>query len=51
MVSNVDINSGSYLFIDLPLEFNNLNNVPINAIIIFGSNTISSNTVVTNRKI
>lgn len=51
MICNVAINSGSYLFIDLPIEFDNLNNVPINTILIFGANTISSNTVVTNRKI
>jgi len=51
MVCSVDITSGSYLYIDLPVEFNNLNNVPINAILIFGSSTISSNTIVTNRKI
>lgn len=51
LVCNADINSGSYLFLDLPIEFNNLNNLPINAILIFGSTTISSNTLVTNRKI
>ena len=51
MVCNVDISSGSYLFLDLPIQFDNLNNVPINAILIFGASTTSSNTVVTNRKI
>ena len=51
MVCNVAITSGSYLFIDLPLQFNNLNNVPLNAILIFGANTISTNAAVINRKI
>ena len=51
MICSVNITSGSYLYIDLPLEFDNLNNVPLNVILIFGTNTISSNTVVTNRKI
>ena len=51
MVCNVAITSGSYLFIDLPIQFNNLNNVPLNAILIFGANTISTNAAVTNRKI
>jgi hypothetical protein len=51
MICNAAIPLGSYLFIDLPLLFNNLNNIPINAILIYGANTISSNTVVTNRKI
>jgi hypothetical protein len=51
MVCNVAIPSNSFLFIDLPIEFDNLNNVPINAILIFGSTTLSSNTEVTNRKI
>lgn len=45
------ITTGSLLFIDLPLEFNNLNNMPLNAILIFGANIISSNAAVTNRKI
>ena len=35
----------------MPQEFNNLNNIPINAILLFGANTISSNTVVLNKRI
>ncbi len=51
IICNRIINSGYKLFIDLPLQFNNLNNIPINAILVYGSNTISSNTAVVNRKI
>ena len=51
LICNVDIPSGSYLYLDLPLEFNNLNNIAINSIIIFGSNTISKDAPVSNRKI
>ena len=51
LICNVPISSGSHLFIDLPVEFDNLNNVPINAIILFGVNTLSTNANVLNRKI
>ena len=51
LICSVDILSGSYLFIDLPVQFDNLNNVPINAIILFGVNTFSVNAIVLNRKI
>jgi hypothetical protein len=51
MQCNVAITTGSYLYLDLPIEFNNLNNVPINSIILFGSNTISTNTQVVDRRI
>ena len=51
MICNVEIPTNSHLFIDLPLEFDNLNNIGFNAIIIFGSTTISTNTVVLNRKV
>ena len=51
MTCSVSIPTGSHLFMDLPLEFDNLNNIGFNAIIIFGATTISTNTVVLNRKI
>jgi hypothetical protein len=51
MKCNINIPAGSYLFLDMPQEFNNLNNIPINAILLFGANTISSNTVVLNKRI
>lgn len=51
MQCNVAITAGSFLYLDLPIEFDNLNNVPINSIILFGANTISSDTVVVNRRI
>ena len=51
IICNKVINSGYNLFLDLPIQFNNLNNIAINAIILFGSNTVSSNTIVVNRKI
>lgn len=51
LMSSVAISSGSYLYIDLPIEFNNLNNLPLNAIIVYGSTVISSTTVVHNRRI
>jgi hypothetical protein len=46
---NVAIASGYFLYLDLPIQFNNLNNVPINAIIRYGTNVISTTTVVKNR--
>ncbi len=51
IICNLAINSGYNIFLDLPIQFNNLNNIPINAILLYGSNTISSNTIVVNRKI
>jgi hypothetical protein len=51
LLSNVVITSGSYLYLDLPIQFNNLNNVALNAILVYGSNIISSAAVVKNRRI
>lgn len=51
LICNVGIPAGSLLFMDLPVEFDNLNNVPINAIVLFGVNTFSVNANVLNRKI
>jgi hypothetical protein len=51
LLSNVAITSGSYLYLDLPIQFNNLNNVALNAILVYGSNIISSAAVVKNRRI
>jgi hypothetical protein len=51
LYSSVAITSGSYLYIDLPIEFNNLNNLALNVIIVYGANVISSSTVVVNRRI
>jgi hypothetical protein len=48
---NQPITSGSYLYIDLPLEYDNLNNIGINAILIYGAAVNSSSTVVKNRRI
>ena len=49
--STVAITSGSFLYVDLPIQFDNLNNLALNAFIVFGSNVISSSTVVRNRRI
>ena len=49
--STVAITSGSFLYVDLPVQFDNLNNLALNAFIVFGSNVISSSTVVRNRRI
>lgn len=51
MQCNVAITTGSYLYLDLPTEFDNLNNVPINSILLFSTNTLSANTQVVNRRI
>ena len=51
LTCSVDITAGSHIFMDLPLEFDNLNNIGFNAIIIFGATTISTNTIVLNRKV
>lgn len=51
LVSTVAITTGSYLYADLPIQFDNLNNLALNAFIVFGSNVISSSTVVRNRRI
>lgn len=48
---SVEILSSNFIFMDLPIEFDNLNNIAINAILLFGANTISSNTAVLNRRI
>jgi hypothetical protein len=42
LLSNVAITSGSYLYLDLPNQFDNLNNIPLNIILVYGSNIISS---------
>lgn len=49
--STVTITSGSLMFIDLPVQFDNLNNMALNAIIVVGASVISSSTVVRNRRI
>lgn len=49
--STVAITSGSYLYIDLPVQFDNLNNIPLNVILTYGVNVISSSTVIKNRRI
>jgi hypothetical protein len=49
--STVTITSGSYLYIDLPIKFDNLNNIPLNVILTYGANVISSSTVIKNRRI
>jgi hypothetical protein len=51
LLSNVDITLGSYLYLDLPIQFDNLNNIGLNAIILYGANVISTPTVVKNRRI
>jgi hypothetical protein len=51
LLSNVAISSGSYLYIDLPIQFDNLNNLALNAILIYGSSIISSTATVRNRRI
>lgn len=51
MKCSVAITSGSYIYLDLPIEFDNLNNIPINSILLFGANTIATNTQVLNRRI
>ena len=48
---NVAISSGSYLYLDLPVQFDNLNNIQLNTIIIYGSSLISSTAQVVNRRI
>lgn len=50
-MSSVAIASGSYLLLDLPQQFDNLNNIALNAILIYGSSVISSTTTVVNRRI
>jgi hypothetical protein len=49
--TNVAITAGSYLYIDLPIQFDNLNNVGLNVILTYLTNVISSATVVKNRRI
>jgi hypothetical protein len=51
LISSVAITSGSFIYIDLPIQFDNLNNIPLNAILIYGANVISSLIVVQNRRI
>lgn len=51
LLSNVAINSGSYLYIDLPIQFDNLNNLALNAILLYSSSIISSTATVRNRRI
>lgn len=51
LVCTVTITSGSYLYLDLPIQFDNLNNVPINAILIYGASVVSSTASVQNRRI
>ena len=51
LISSVSLTTGSYIYIDLPIEFDNLNNIPINAIIIYSSTIVSSSTVVRDRRI
>jgi hypothetical protein len=51
LYSSVAIASGSYLYIDLPMEFNNLNNLALNAIIINGATVISATASVKDRRV
>jgi len=51
LLSNVAITSGSFLYIDLPIQFDNLNNIALNAILINGATIISSSAQVINRRI
>jgi hypothetical protein len=51
LYSNVAIPSGSYLYLDLPVQFDNLNNIQLNAILIYGATLISSTAKVVNRRI
>jgi hypothetical protein len=51
LLSNVAINSGSYLYIDLPIQFDNLNNLALNAILLYSTSIISSTAAVRNRRI
>jgi len=48
---NVPITTGSKMFFDLPLEFDNFNNIGFNAMIIYSTSTISINTAIVNRRI
>ena len=48
---NVQISTGSRMFFDLPVEFDNFNNIGFNAMIIYSSSTISVSTTITNRRI
>jgi hypothetical protein len=47
----VAVSAGSFLYVDLPIQFDNLNNIPISAILVFGAAVNSSSTVVKNRRI
>ena len=51
LLSNVAISSGSYLYIDLPIQFDNLNNLALNAILLYSTSIISSTATVKNRRI
>jgi len=51
LISTATITSGSYLYLDLPQQFDNLNNIPVNAILLFGPAVSSSTASVQNRRI
>ena len=51
MKSSVALSSGSYIYLDLPIQFDNLNNIALNAILDLGGTLYSSSTSVANRRI
>lgn len=51
LTCNVAITSSSYLNLDFPNEFDNLNNIALNIIISFSSSTLTTVSTVTNRRI
>lgn len=51
LISSVEITAGSFLFMDLPLQFDNLNNIAISAIMVYGAAVSSSTATVRNRRI
>lgn len=51
MRSSVALTAGSYIYLDLPIQFDNLNNIALNSILDFGGSLYSSTTEVANRRI
>ena len=51
MRSSVALTAGSYIYLDLPIQFDNLNTIALNSILDFGGSLYSSTTEVANRRI
>lgn len=51
LICSVSLTEGSYLYLDFPIEFDNLNNVPLNVILQYGSSFVSISANVKNRRV